>query len=55
MMGMGNMPNMDEMKKNARQRPPSGKPPRERQDVGKILDEQLPPDVNTMMKGLFGK
>ncbi len=55
MMGMGNMPNMDEMKKNARQRPPSGKPPRERQDVGKILDEQLPPDVNTMMKRLFGK
>jgi hypothetical protein len=51
----GNLPNMDEMKKNTRQRQSSGKPPSESHDVGKTLGDQLPADVNKMMKGLFGK
>lgn len=50
MMGMGGMPNMDEMKKSTR---PRGKQPRESQS-GESLGEQIP-DVNKMMKGLFGK
>lgn len=53
MMGMGGMPNIEEMKKNARQRPSVGKPPRESQ-AGESLGEQMP-DVNKMMKGIFGK
>ena len=53
MMGMGSMPNMEEMKKNSRQRQSSGKQPREGQ-AGESLGEQIP-DVNKMMKGLFGK
>lgn len=50
MLGMGGMPNVDEMKKNARQR---GKQHRENQS-GDSLGEQVP-DVNKMMKGLFGQ
>ena len=50
---MGNMPNMEELKKNARQRQSGGKPPRETQ-AGESVGEQMP-DVNKMMKGLFGK
>jgi len=53
MMGMGGMPDMEEMKKGARQRQPSGRVPRESQ-AGESLGEQIP-DVNKMMKGLFGK
>jgi hypothetical protein len=53
MMGMGGLPNMEEMKKNARQRQSGGKPPRESQ-AGESVGEQMP-DVNKMMKGLFGK
>ncbi|MBX3326834.1 MAG: hypothetical protein U0223_21080 [Nitrospira sp.] len=53
MMGMGGMPDMEEMKKSARQRQPSGRVPREGQ-AGENLGEQIP-DVNKMMKGLFGK
>jgi hypothetical protein len=54
MMGMGGVPNnMDEMKKNTRQRQPSGNQPREGQAGGSIGDQI--PDVNKMMKGLFGK
>lgn len=49
MMGMGGMPNMDEMKQNARQQRRS----RENQ-ARESLGEQIP-DVNKMMKGLFGK
>jgi hypothetical protein len=49
MMGMGGMPNMDEMKQNARQQKRS----RENQ-AKESLGEQMP-DVNKMMKGLFGK
>ncbi|MBL8075894.1 MAG: hypothetical protein JNL29_16120 [Nitrospira sp.] len=49
MMGMGGMPNMDEMKQNARQQRRS----RENQ-AKESLGEQMP-DVNKMMKGLFGK
>lgn len=52
-MGMGGMPDMEEMKKGARQRQPSGRVPRESQ-AGESLGEQIP-DVNKMMKGLFGK
>ncbi len=46
---MGGMPNMEELKKNARQQRPS----RESQ-AKESLGEQIP-DVNKMMKGLFGK
>ena len=46
---MGGMPNMEEMKKNARQQRQS----RESQ-AKESLGEQIP-DVNKMMKGLFGK
>lgn len=53
MMGMGGMPNMEELKKNSRQRQSGGKQPRESQ-AGESLGEQIP-DVNKMMKGLFGK
>ncbi|MDH4087713.1 MAG: DUF4412 domain-containing protein [Nitrospira sp.] len=53
MMGMGSMPNMEELKKNSRQRQSGGKQPRESQ-AGESLGEQIP-DVNKMMKGLFGK
>jgi hypothetical protein len=53
MMGMGGMPNMEEMKKNPRQRQSGGKQPRESQ-AGESLGDQMP-DVNKMMKGLFGK
>jgi hypothetical protein len=53
MMGMGGMPNMEDMKKNARQRQPAGKQPREGQ-AGESLGDQMP-DMNKMMKGLFGK
>lgn len=49
MMGMGGMPNMDEMKQSARQQRRS----RENQ-AKESLGEQMP-DVNKMMKGLFGK
>lgn len=49
MMGMGGMPNMDELKKNARQQRQS----RENQ-AKESVGEQMP-DVNKMMKGLFGK
>lgn len=49
MMGMGGMPDMDEMKQNARQQRRS----RENQ-AKESLGEQMP-DVNKMMKGLFGK
>ncbi len=53
MMGMGGMPNMEEMKKNPRQRQPGGKQPRDSQ-AGESIGDQMP-DVNKMMKGLFGK
>ncbi|MEK9141393.1 MAG: hypothetical protein AAB308_10105, partial [Nitrospirota bacterium] len=53
MMGMGGMPNMEDMKKNARQHQPAGKQPREGQ-AGESLGNQMP-DMNKMMKGLFGK
>ncbi len=53
MMGMGGMPNMDEMKKNSRQRQSGGKQPRDGQ-AGESIGDQIP-DVNKMMKGLFGK
>ncbi|MBX3330366.1 MAG: DUF4412 domain-containing protein [Nitrospira sp.] len=53
MGGMDGMPNMDEMKKNSLQRQSGGKPPRESQ-AGDGMGEQMP-DVNKMMKGLFGK
>ena len=53
MMGMGAMPNMEEMKKNPRQRQSGGKQPRDSQ-AGESLGDQMP-DVNKMMKGLFGK
>lgn len=46
---MGGMPDMEELKKNARQQRPS----RESQ-AKESLGEQIP-DVNKMMKGLFGK
>jgi hypothetical protein len=46
---MGGMPNMEELKKNARQQRQS----RENQ-AKESLGEQMP-DVNKMMKGLFGK
>lgn len=46
---MGGMPNMEELKKNARQQRQS----RENQ-AKESLGEQIP-DVNKMMKGLFGK
>ncbi len=46
---MGGMPNMEEVKKNARQQRQS----RENQ-AKESLGEQMP-DVNKMMKGLFGK
>ena len=49
MMGMEGMPNMDELKKNARQQRQS----RENQ-AKESLGEQMP-DVNKMMKGIFGK
>ena len=55
MMDMGNMLNMDEIKKSAQQRQSTAKPPPERQDVGKTLGEQLPADVNKIIKGLFGQ
>ena len=46
---MGGMPNMEELKKNARQQRQS------RENAAKeSLGEQVP-DVNKMMKGLFGK
>jgi hypothetical protein len=54
-MDMGNMLNMDEIKKSAQQRQSTGKPPPERQDVGKTFGEQLPADVNKIIKGLFGQ
>jgi hypothetical protein len=47
---MGGMPNIEEMRKNAQQR---GRQPRENQS-GDSVDGQIP-DVNKMMKGLFGK
>jgi hypothetical protein len=53
MMGMGGMPNMEEMKKTPRQRQSGGKQPRDSQ-AGESLGDQIP-DVNKMMKGLFGK
>ncbi|MGZ9204788.1 MAG: hypothetical protein ACXW37_12280 [Nitrospira sp.] len=53
MMGMGGMPNMEEMKKNSRQRQSGGKQPRDSQ-ARDGLNDQIP-DVNKMMKGLFGK
>ena len=53
MMGTGGMPNMEEMKKNSRQRQSGGKQPRDSQ-AGESLGDQIP-DVNKMMKGLFGK
>lgn len=53
MMGMGGMPNMEEIKKGARQRQPTGRLPREGQP-SEGISEQIP-DVNKMMKGLFGK
>ena len=53
MMGMGGMPNMEEMKKNPRQRQSGGKQPRDSQ-AGESIGDQMP-DVNKMMKGLFGK
>lgn len=53
MMGMGGMPNMEEMKKNPRQRQSGGKQPRDSQ-AGESIGDQIP-DVNKMMKGLFGK
>ena len=53
MMGMGGMPNMEEMKKNPRQRQSAGKQPRDSQ-AGESIGDQIP-DVNKMMKGLFGK
>ncbi|HMS83122.1 MAG TPA: hypothetical protein PKD12_05700 [Nitrospira sp.] len=46
---MGGMPNMEELKKNARQQRQS----RENQ-AKESIGEQMP-DVNKMMKGLFGK
>lgn len=49
MMGMGGMPNMDELKKHGRQERQS----RENQ-ARENLSEQMP-DVNKMMKGIFGK
>jgi len=49
MMGMGGIPNMDELKKHGRQERQS----RENQ-VRENLGEQIP-DVNKMMKGIFGK
>ncbi len=46
---MGGMPNIEDMKKNARQQRQS------RENAAKeSLGEQVP-DVNKMMKGLFGK
>jgi len=53
MMGIGGMPNMEEMKKTPRQRQSGGKQPRDSQ-AGESLGDQIP-DVNKMMKGLFGK
>ncbi len=53
MMGMGGIPNMEEMKKNSRQRQAGGKQPPDSQG-GESLGDQIP-DVNKMMKGLFGK
>ena len=53
MMGMGGMLNMEEMKKNPRQRQSAGKQPRDSQ-AGESIGDQIP-DVNKMMKGLFGK
>ncbi len=53
MMGTDGMPNMEEMKKNSRQRQPGEKQPRDSQ-AGESLGDQIP-DVNKMMKGLFGK
>jgi hypothetical protein len=53
MMGMGGMPNMEEMKKPPRQRQSGGKQPRDSQ-AGESIGDQIP-DVNKMMKGLFGK
>jgi hypothetical protein len=53
MMGVENMSNMGETKRNPRQRQPSGNQPREN-PAGESLGEQMP-DVNKMMKGLFGK
>jgi len=50
---MGGMPNMEEMKKNPRQRQSGGKQPRDSQ-AGESIGDQIP-DVNKMMKGLFGK
>ncbi len=49
MMGMGGMPAMEELKKNGRQQRQS----RENQ-AKESLSEQMP-DVNKMMKGIFGK
>jgi hypothetical protein len=53
MMGMGGMPNMEELKKTSRQRQSGGKEPRDNQ-AGDSMGDQIP-DVNKMMKGLFGK
>ena len=53
MMGMGGMLNMEEVKKNSRQRQAGGKQPRDNQ-AGESIGDQIP-DVNKMMKGLFGK
>ena len=53
MMGMGGMPNMEELKKNSRPRQSGGKQPRDSQ-AGESIGDQMP-DVNKMMKGLFGK
>lgn len=53
MMGMGGMPNMEEMNKNQRQRQSGGKQPGDSQ-AGQNIGDQIP-DVNKMMKGLFGK
>lgn len=55
MMGPGGMPNLEEMMRNAGQEQ-SGEQRRSRPDRGnRSGDSEAPPDMNKMLKGLFGR
>lgn len=55
LMGGAGMPNLEELRKNAEQRRANRKQGREDADGENGTGQDIPIDVNKMMKGLFGK
>ena len=55
LMGGAGMPNLEELRKNAEQRRANRKQARENADGENGTGQDIPIDVNKMMKGLFGK